>query len=37
MLMTAYGSVQNAVEAMKLGASNYVQKPFDLEEIHPDP
>ena len=33
VLMTAYGSVQNAVEAMKLGASNYVQKPFDLEEI----
>ena len=33
ILMTAYGSVQNAVEAMKLGVSHYIQKPFDLEEI----
>ena len=33
IMMTAYGSIQNAVEAMKLGVSNYVQKPFDLEEI----
>ena len=31
--MTAYGSIQNAVEAMKLGVSHYIQKPFDLEEI----
>lgn len=33
ILMTAYGSIQNAVEAMKLGVSHYIQKPFDLEEI----
>ena len=33
ILMTAYGSVSQAVEAMKLGVSNYVLKPFDLEEI----
>lgn len=33
ILMTAYGSVSQAVEAMKLGASHYVQKPFDLEEV----
>ena len=33
ILMTAYGSVSQAVEAMKLGVSNYVQKPFDLDEI----
>lgn len=33
ILMTAYGSVSQAVEAMKLGAHHYVQKPFDLEEI----
>ncbi len=33
ILMTAYGSVSQAVEAMKLGVSHYVQKPFDLEEI----
>ena len=34
VLMTAYGSVSQAVEAMKQGVSDYVQKPFDLEEIH---
>lgn len=33
ILMTAYGSISQAVEAMKLGVSNYVQKPFDLDEI----
>src|SRR5947208_6114212 len=33
VLMTAYGSVETAVEAMKKGASNYVLKPFSLEEI----
>ena len=33
ILMTAYGSVSQAVEAMKLGVSNYVLKPFDLDEI----
>ena len=33
ILMTAYGSIQNAVEAMKKGVSHYIQKPFDLEEI----
>lgn len=33
ILMTAYGSVSQAVEAMKLGVSHYIQKPFDLEEI----
>ena len=33
VLMTAYGSVSQAVEAMKRGASDYVQKPFDLEEV----
>lgn len=34
ILMTAYGSVSQAVEAMKLGVSEYIQKPFDLEEVH---
>jgi DNA-binding NtrC family response regulator len=33
ILMTAYGSVETAVEAMRNGASNYVLKPFSLEEI----
>jgi DNA-binding NtrC family response regulator len=33
ILMTAYGSVEAAVEAMRNGASNYVLKPFPLEEI----
>ena len=33
ILMTAFGTVQTAVEAMKAGASDYVLKPFSLEEI----
>jgi DNA-binding NtrC family response regulator len=33
ILMTAYSSVSNAVEAMKLGAFHYVNKPFDVDEI----
>src|SRR5581483_4592360 len=33
VMMTAYGSVESAVEAMKLGASDYVLKPFSLEEM----
>ena len=33
VVMTAYGTVESAVEAMKLGASNYVTKPFSLAEL----
>ena len=33
VVMTAYGSVETAVEAMKSGASDYVLKPFSLEEM----
>ncbi|HEV7300450.1 MAG TPA: sigma-54 dependent transcriptional regulator [Tepidisphaeraceae bacterium] len=33
VLMTAFATVQTAVEAMKLGAYDYIQKPFDGEEI----
>jgi len=33
VLMTAYGSIQTAVEAMQLGAFDFVQKPFELEEL----
>src|SRR5437016_12121070 len=32
ILMTAFGSVNTAVEAMKNGAFDYVQKPFEIEE-----
>src|SRR5213076_2596872 len=32
ILMTAFGSVHTAVEAMKIGAFDYVQKPFEIEE-----
>ena len=33
IMMTAFSSIESAVEAMKLGAFHYVNKPFDLEEI----
>lgn len=33
VVATGYGSIANAVEAMKLGASNYVTKPVDADEI----
>ncbi len=33
VLMTAFATVQTAVEAMKLGAYDYIQKPFDGEEV----
>jgi DNA-binding NtrC family response regulator len=33
VVMTAYGTVETAVEAMKAGASDYILKPFSLEEI----
>jgi|SRR6185437_8208610 len=33
VVMTAHGSVETAVEAMKSGASDYVLKPFSLEEL----
>ncbi len=33
VVMTAFGTVETAVEAMKAGASDYVLKPFSLEEI----
>ncbi|NQT89570.1 sigma-54-dependent Fis family transcriptional regulator [bacterium] len=33
ILMTGYGTVETAVEAMKLGAFDYVQKPFATEEL----
>jgi two-component system, NtrC family, response regulator AtoC len=33
VFMTAYGSIETAVKAMKLGASEYVNKPYTLNEI----
>jgi DNA-binding NtrC family response regulator len=33
ILMTAFSTVENAVEAMKLGAFHYVNKPFNLDEV----
>ncbi len=33
IIMTAYGTIENAVEAMKIGAFDYITKPFSVEEI----
>ena len=33
ILMTAFSTVENAVEAMKRGAYHYVNKPFNLDEV----
>ncbi len=33
LLMTAYGSVATAIEAMKCGANDYLQKPFEAEVL----
>ncbi len=34
ILLTAHGSVDSAVEAVKLGAFDYLEKPFDRDQIH---
>ena len=33
IIITAYGTVDNAVSAMKKGAEDYILKPFDMEEM----
>lgn len=33
IIMTAYSSVQSAVEAMQMGAKDYIAKPFDHDEL----
>jgi len=33
ILMTAYGSIETAVEAMRIGANDYITKPVDLNEL----
>jgi DNA-binding NtrC family response regulator len=34
IMMTGYGTVKTAVEAMQLGAAHYIQKPLDHEELN---
>ncbi len=34
ILLTAHGTVDSAVEAVKLGAFDYLEKPFDRDQIH---
>ncbi len=34
LVITAYGTIKDAVEAMKLGAFDYITKPFSLEEFN---
>lgn len=33
VMMTAHGSIESAVEAMKLGARDYLQKPFEVDQL----
>lgn len=33
VILTAYGTVENAVQAMRLGAYDYISKPVDLDEL----
>jgi two-component system, NtrC family, response regulator AtoC len=33
ILMTAYSTIENAVEAIKLGAFHYINKPFNVDEV----
>src|ERR1051325_8036662 len=33
IVVTAYGTIKTAVEAMRLGAYNYITKPFDVDEV----
>ena len=33
ILMTAYGSIETAVEAMRMGANDYITKPIDFDEL----
>src|SRR5580658_7660147 len=36
IMITAYGTVENAVRAMQSGAANFVQKPWDNEKLLAD-
>ncbi len=33
IIMTAHGTIESAVESMKLGACDYIQRPFDIEAL----
>jgi len=33
LVITAYGTIKTAVEAMRLGAFNYITKPFDVDDV----
>ena len=33
LIMTAFGTIERAVEAMKLGAYDFLTKPFDVEQL----
>ncbi len=33
LMITAYGTIKTAVEAMRLGAFNYIAKPFEMDEV----
>lgn len=33
IMMTGYGSIEDAVQAMRTGAFDYITKPFDLDEM----
>lgn len=33
IILTAHGTIETAIEAMKIGASDYITKPFDLDEL----
>ncbi|MBI9101596.1 MAG: sigma-54-dependent Fis family transcriptional regulator [Spirochaetales bacterium] len=34
IMITGYGSIDNAVKAIKIGASDYIQKPLNFEKLH---
>jgi DNA-binding NtrC family response regulator len=33
LMMTAHGTIRSAVDAMKLGVRDYLEKPFDIEDL----
>ena len=33
IMMTAYGSVESAINCMKIGAADYILKPFDMDDL----